>query len=244
MARDFIPELTEQLVALRLTEPGQSGALNLDSFSSSPQPHHMPSQAFAAPSRPRRQKCRVTKKRSRRKRSLAQIVSFSPLFVRKDAILFFAHAWKPTLIAWNSLLLATTIPPTITGEGLNISAAVEALNHLVAERGKPLLPSRFGYVQLSRFLGALEDRIKQGREHGFIPSERGRVHASIAIDMYLEAQGTGPDVLLTRSKIWEYKRIGRRWEELVGPSVLLLSIYSDVAEAFVHVPLEGPSFQG
>ena len=71
----------------------------------------------------------------------------------------------------------------------------------------------------------LEDRIKQGRENGSIPWESGHVYASITVDMYLEVQGAGPHILLTRSKIWEYKRIGRRWEELVGPSVLLLGLF-------------------
>ena len=245
MARDPVFEVTEQMTALGLSNYSRSGALSLDSPrcpnmlhppSGSQKPNQAPFLATSSvPSR--RQRGRVTKKRPRRRRSLAQSISFCPKFVRKDAIPFFAQTWKPTLMAWNSLLLATTLPESITRESLNVSVAVRTLNRLIVGRGESL-PPRFGYVQLSRFLSALEHRIKQGRENGSIPSESGRVHASIAIDMYLEAQGTEPNVLLTRGKIWEYKRIGRRWEELVGPSVLLLGIYSDVAEAFVHVPLQ------
>lgn len=119
-----------------------------------------------------------------------------------------------------------------------MSAPVKALNNAMAVSKGSSLPPRFGYVQLARFLTALEDRIKEGKEQGFILSERRRVNASIAIDKYLEAQGVGPNTLSTRSKIWDCKRIGRRWEALVGPSVLLLGIFSNMAESFVHVPLD------
>jgi hypothetical protein len=119
-----------------------------------------------------------------------------------------------------------------------MSVPVKALNNVIAASTGSYLPSRFGYVQLARFLTTLEERIKKSKEQGFILSERRRVSASIAIDKYLEAQGGGPNALSTRSKVWDCKRIGRRWEALVGPSVLLLGIFSTVAESFVYAPID------
>ena len=127
------------------------------------------------------------------------------------------------------------IPPKVLVTSLDVSMAVNALNNVVAGKESEFLPSGFGYVQLSRFLGALEGRVKADRKVGLIPSISGHVNSSLAIDIYLGAQGAGPAALSTRSKISECKRIGGRWEELVGPSVFLLAIYSNVAETFAYV---------
>jgi hypothetical protein len=127
------------------------------------------------------------------------------------------------------------IPPKVPVTNLNVSTAANALNSVVAGKEGEFLPPGFGYVQLSRFLGALEGRVKADRKVGLIPSISGRVNSSLAIDIYLGAQGAGPAALSTRSKVSECKRIGGRWEELVGPSVFLLAIYPKVAETFVYV---------
>lgn len=175
------------------------------------------------------------RKRAKRKRSLTQTISFSPRFIRNDAMEYFDQTWRQTLSAWESLLRKTMIPPIVPVTNLNVSTAVNALNNVIAGREGEVLPSGFGYVQLSRFLDALEGRVKADRKVGLIPSISGRVNASLAIDIYLGAQGAGPAALSTRSKVSECKRIGGRWEELVGPSVFLLVIYSNVAETFVYV---------
>ncbi|UPL03836.1 hypothetical protein LCI18_014770 [Fusarium solani-melongenae] len=157
------------------------------------------------------------RKRAKRKRSLTQTISFPPKFIRND----------------ESLLRKTIIPPNVPVTDLNVSTAVRALNNVIFGREGECLPSGFGYVQLSRFLGALEGRVKADRKVRLIPSISGRVNSSLVIDIYLGAEDAGPAALSTRGKISECKRIGGRWEELVGPSVFLLAIYSNVAETFV-----------
>ncbi|KAH7268707.1 hypothetical protein B0J15DRAFT_592162 [Fusarium solani] len=158
---------------------------------------------------------------------------------------YFDQTWRQTLSAWESLLRKTMIPPKVSVTNLNVSTAVNALNNVVAGKEGEFLPPGFGYVQLSRFLGALEGRVKADRKVGLIPSISGRVNSSLAIDIYLGAQGAGPAALSTRSKISECKRIGGRWEELVGPSVFLLAIYSNVAETFVkdHSKTDNSTFK-
>ncbi|KAM5349983.1 hypothetical protein ACJ41O_006488 [Fusarium nematophilum] len=158
---------------------------------------------------------------------------------------YFDRTWRRTLSAWESLLRKTIIPPEVPVTNLNMSTAVNALNNVIVGNEGEFLPSGFGYVQLSRFFDALEDRVKADRIVGLIPSISGRVNSSLAIDMYLGAQGAGPAALSTRSKISECKRIGRRWEELVGPSVFLLAIYSNVAETFVkdHSKTDNSTFK-
>ncbi|RSL64897.1 hypothetical protein CEP53_003880 [Fusarium sp. AF-6] len=158
---------------------------------------------------------------------------------------YFDQTWRQTLSAWESLLRKTLIPPKVPVTNLNVSTAVYALNNVISGREGKFLPSAFGYVQLSRFLGALEGRVKADRKVGLIPSISGRVNSSLAIDIFLRAQGAGSAALSTRSKISECKRIGGRWEELVGPSVFLLAIYSDVAETFVkdHSKTDNSTFK-
>lgn len=176
------------------------------------------------------------RKRAKRKRSFSQTIYFCHKFILNEPVNLFIQNWKPTLAAWTSLLRETIIPPNISVVTLDISMAAKALNGVIAGGGGTYLPPRFGHVQLVRFFATLEDRIEKDRRNGLIPLESSHGNSSVAIDMYLRGQGVGPVTMSTRGKIWECKRIGRRWRYLIGPSILLLAIYSNTAEAFMHVP--------
>ncbi|KAK2692335.1 hypothetical protein QWA68_008228 [Fusarium oxysporum] len=185
------------------------------------------------------------KKKSRKKKSLEQVISISPRFIKDDPVDCFGQTWRQTLTAWDSLVRQTRIPPDTPVADLDITSAVDALNGAIAGKERTSLPPGSGYVQFSRFLDALEGRVKTDRQAGLIPSESGRVTASIAFDIYLRAQSVGPEALQTRSKMSEHRRAGRRWQELIGPSVFLLAIYSDVAEKFVkdHLRVDKETFK-
>lgn len=102
---------------------------------------------MALPLPSQQQKCRITKKKAKGEEvELAQTISFSPKFVRKDAIPFFAQARKPTLTAWNSLLLATTLPETITRECLHVFGSGRSPESIDGRKGGSPLPPRFSYV--------------------------------------------------------------------------------------------------
>ncbi|KPA38770.1 phosphotransferase family protein [Fusarium langsethiae] len=175
-----------------------------------------------------------TKKKPRKKKLLEQVILISPRFVKDNPVDCFGQTWRQTLTAWDSLVRQTMIPPDTPIADLDLTSAVDALNGAIAGKERTSLPPGSGYVQFSMFLDALEGRVKTDRQDGLIPSESGRVNASIAFDIYLRAQTVGPEALPTRSKMSEHRRAGRRWQELIRPSVFLLAIYSDVAEKFVY----------
>ncbi|KAF4342956.1 phosphotransferase family [Fusarium beomiforme] len=157
------------------------------------------------------------KKKFRRKKSLEQVILFSHKFIRDDAVDYFGQTWRQTLTAWDSLVRQTVIPPDIPVADLDITSAVNALNGAIAGKERTSLPPGSGYVQLLRFLDVLEGRVKADKKAGLIPSQSGRVNASIAFDMYLGAQSASAEALPTRSKMSEHRRTGRRWQELTGP---------------------------
>ncbi|KJZ70481.1 hypothetical protein HIM_10110 [Hirsutella minnesotensis 3608] len=158
---------------------------------------------------------------------------------------YFVDSWEAILIAWTSLLQQTPIPIEGPVTALFMTTAVHALEDVIAGKQpmmrpfvKPVrLPSRFGYVQLSRFLDSLEQRIRLDREKGRIYADQNRSDATIAIDRYLDAQGYCIDDSLHRDTPLEHKRIGDLWKRLSGPSDLLLSIFSDNADSCVCASL-------
>lgn len=176
------------------------------------------------------------RKRAKRKRSLAQTISFSYKFIRRDAIQIFTETWETTSTAWASLIAKTTLPAGVSISVCDLTPAVNALESAIVGKEGPMLLARFGYVQLSNWFDSLEDRIQQDRQKGLIPSKSGRGNASIAMDFYIHAQKVVSKTSFSRGQLQERKRIGGRWKELAGPSALLLVIYSDMAEIFVHVP--------
>lgn len=172
------------------------------------------------------------RRKTDRKMPLPQAISFCRKFVRSDAVQYFIQAWEPILVAWASLLHVTTLPSNNPITTLNLTAAVQAIDSVIAGKFGTELPSRFGYVQLFNFLETLSRRIQSDKDRGAIPSEPSRINAARAYDIYRNAQcvASGKDTLR------HLKQIGSRWKHLIGSSTLLLAIFSETAESFAYMP--------
>ena len=171
------------------------------------------------------------KARRRRKLSLAEAMTMGPKLLRRDTSEVFAQNLERTLHGWISLLHVTHLPSHIPITSMNLSPAINALYTVISGNCQTGLPARFGYLQLLKFLESLEHRVPQEKLQRLLPCKIGRVNASIALDIF---QAT-PNVAIRRSRkqISDLKRLGARWNCLVGPSALLLLVWSEFTETLV-----------
>lgn len=165
------------------------------------------------------------------------VLNKSPDTIKPDAIAVFVDTWEKTLAGWIDLLRKTTIPDTEYATPAHIASAVHALENVITGELGEILPPKFGLLQLANFLDALEDRIKTDRISWMITHERtpGKRAATIATDLYLNAQGLDPRSASHRNMLSTKRSAGRRLRGFAAPSSLLLIIYSDYIEKIVYV---------
>lgn len=182
-------------------------------------------------------KCRQVKRRrspiakARRQRTITNnIVQYSFIFLVSTPVNVFLKHWERTVLAWASLKEATVVPEQLQLSNLNISRAIKSLLAVISGDNR-FLPAKFGYLQLSIFLNALEQHIRSLHEENPTFSRSGRRISTRAIDLFLEAS----DVEVKRSYIWTLRRYGERWKQLANDSGLLLIVFSETAESFMLV---------
>jgi hypothetical protein len=165
----------------------------------------------------------------------AQISLVAQDLIRRDASAFFMDNCQSIYEDWMSTLDRTT---SVTHGSANRSviAAFDVLDSILTSKNRASLPLRFAYVRLIQAIDALNAAATTGRLEGQVRRKGGYNNAGIAIDVYLSAKGKPLDAKELRSNVSEHVRISRRWSELAGPSPLLLSIYSGIAETIMCVP--------
>jgi hypothetical protein len=91
---------------------------------------------------------------------------------------------------------------------------------------------RLAYNRLTHVFESPKKIVASYRRNGLLPSRRsGYGNASVAIDIYIEAQeqaGTSSD------QVKQGSRVARRWRTLAGPSPIFVIIYSEAVEGFAY----------
>ncbi|KAJ0100662.1 hypothetical protein J7T55_000107 [Diaporthe amygdali] len=137
--------------------------------------------------------------------------------------------YQATLSGWISLVIKTSLPIGVVSSDPRVITAFRVLDSAIS---KPGVLSRLAYIQLIRTFRTLEEMIAEDRQCGRIHREVGYRNASVAVNIYMSAQDSRPDVNALRRELLERKRTGRRWTELAGPSPLCLLLYSGESEIF------------
>ncbi|KAK0629988.1 hypothetical protein B0T17DRAFT_206403 [Bombardia bombarda] len=140
---------------------------------------------------PKSRRANRIRKRPRRKKSVAQTISFSEKFIRDDAVDFFIQALETTLRSWLLLLHRTTLPNHAPLAPTDVRTAVNSLESVIKSSKEADLPARFGYFRLSVFFTILEGKIRQDLELGLIVSRPGCGVATIACEYYFASEGAG-----------------------------------------------------
>lgn len=159
------------------------------------------------------------------------------MFVRSDAIHWFLHTWQRTLAAWASLLHVTTLPLDGSVTTLNLIAAAQAIDIVIAGRMEPALPRKFGYLRLSQFLDSVKSSISLDKVQGLLTckkiTKKNMINNSLAYSTYISAQA----VATKSNDLQRDNQIGRRFQQLSIQSPLLLIIFTKTAETFMYVRL-------
>ncbi|KAK4201387.1 hypothetical protein QBC40DRAFT_324611 [Triangularia verruculosa] len=105
----------------------------------------------------------------------------------------------------------------------------------IARTGGDRILSRLAYIRLADVFESLKQIVASDRRNGQLPAQRsGYRNASIAIDIYIEAQEQAGT---SRDEVKQRNRVARRWRTLAGPSPIFIIIYSEVAEGLAYVLL-------
>ena len=135
-----------------------------------------------------------------------------------------------------SLLYRTTLVCNDNSTNKSIVMSFNVLDSIIMGKESAPLLLRFAYVQLIRAIDALKEAAATDRLTGRVRQKVGYSDTSVAIDVYINAKGKTLDMIQLRSQLSEHVHIGRRWSKLAGPSPLLLSVYSGIADTIMYIP--------
>ncbi|KAK4150024.1 hypothetical protein C8A00DRAFT_18380 [Chaetomidium leptoderma] len=154
-----------------------------------------------------------------------------PNLVWHDAITVFANHFERAVDSWVSILVQTPIPDNIGSSDPCIINAFKFLD--IARTGGDRILSRLAYIRLADVFESLKQIVASDRRNEQLPAQRsGYRNASVAIDIYIEAQEQAGT---SRDEVKQRNRVARRWRTLAGPSPIFIIIYSEAAEGLAYV---------
>ncbi|PHH89291.1 hypothetical protein CDD83_6333 [Cordyceps sp. RAO-2017] len=164
--------------------------------------------------------------------ALPQALRFCRVFVRSDAIDWFLQTWQRTLATSASLLHVTTIPTGGPITTLNLTAAVQAIDAVIAGKMEPALPRKFGFLRFFQFLESVKSKIGNDKAQGLILREKSVVHHSpCAYSIYISAEVVATE----QNDIRRNRQMGWRFHQFSVESPLLLTVFTKTADTFAYV---------
>jgi hypothetical protein len=120
----------------------------------------------------------------------------------------------------------------------SVIAAFDTVQNLVNGKHIHRLLLRFAYIHLVRVIdmyraAAAKDRVEG--QVGQVSRGVGQRDSTVAIDMYLAAKKKDSKGGLSRTKLLDYCRRGKRWSFLAGPSPISVFVFSPAADTIVYV---------
>lgn len=169
------------------------------------------------------------------KRDTFRIQEISFKLTHNGTVNFLTEIGRLTLINGTYLIRQTIIPVHIQNSDPRILGAFRTIDNIILGPKDELL-KRIAYTQLINVFNSLEKIISADRSNGLIHGATGYRDATIAIDIYANAQKKKENMKLLRRKLLKRKRSARRWLQLAGTSPFLLIAYLNIAERIVYVP--------
>ncbi|KAM5347527.1 hypothetical protein ACJZ2D_017211 [Fusarium nematophilum] len=163
----------------------------------------------------------------------SRVEQLSKSLVRTDAIPVFASNIEKVYEFWVLLQLGAAVPSNVAEAKSSVVAAFHFLDSIINDGNHPRQLSRLGHVALTSMLDRLKGAIGASRRQGRLKSRSGHRNASIAMDLYLDAQGAISNRAQAKKQLNRRLQISRRWTELAGGCPLLLVIYSDAADRLI-----------
>ena len=151
--------------------------------------------------------------------------------IKNDSVIYFLN---------NCRLIYESLMPSIVQQPLvynsieeSVIAAFDTIQNLVNRKHIYRLLLRFIYIHLVRVIDIYRAAAAKDRVEGQVSRGVEQRDITIAIDIYLAAKDSKGG--LSRTKLLNYCRRGKRWSFLTGPSPISVFIFSPTADTIIYV---------
>jgi hypothetical protein len=117
----------------------------------------------------------------------------------------------------------------------SVIAAFDTVQDLVNGKHVCRLLLRFVYIHLVQVIDIYRAAATKDRVEGQVSQGLGQRDITVAIDMYLAAKKKISKGGLSRKKLLDYCRRGKRWSLLAEPSPILVFVFSCTADTIMYV---------
>jgi hypothetical protein len=155
--------------------------------------------------------------------------------IRNDSVIYFLNNCR---LIYESLMPSMAQQPLVCNNNNSIEesviAAFDTVQNLANGKHIYRLLLRFAYIHLVRVIDIYRAAAAKDRVEGQVSREVGQRDSTVAIDMYLAAKKDSKGGL-SRSKLSDYYRRGRRWSFLTGPSPISVFVLTPAADTIMYV---------
>ena len=160
--------------------------------------------------------------------------------IKKDSVVYFLNNCR---LIYESLMPSIVQQPLVCDSNSveeSVIAAFDTIQVLVNRKHIHRLLLRFAYIHLVRVIDIYKAVAAKDRVGGQVNREPGQRDITVAIDLYLAAKKNSKGGL-SRGKLLDCHRRGKRWSFLAGPSSISVLVFSRVADTIVYVLPPHPS---
>jgi hypothetical protein len=155
--------------------------------------------------------------------------------IKNNSVIYFLNNCR---LIYESLMPSMAQQPLVCNNNNSIEesviAAFDTVQNLANGKHIYRLLLRFAYIHLVRVIDIYRAAAAKDRVEGQVSREVGQRDSTVAIDMYLAAKKDSKGGL-SRSKLSDYYRRGRRWSFLTGPSPISVFVLTPAADTIMYV---------
>jgi hypothetical protein len=156
--------------------------------------------------------------------------------IKNDSVIYFLNNCR---LIYENLIPSLVQQPLVSQNNSikeSVIAAFDTIQGLVNGKEIHRLLLRFAYIHLVRVIDIYRAAAAKDRVEGQLSRGVGQRDITVAIDMYLAAKKKVSRSSLSRTKLLDYCRRGKRWSFLAGPSPISVFVFSRAADTIVYVP--------
>jgi hypothetical protein len=155
--------------------------------------------------------------------------------IKNDSVIYFLNNCR---LIYESLMPSILQQPLVCNNNSieeSVIAAFDTVQNLVNGKHIYRLLLRFAYIHLVRVIDIYRAAAAKDRVEGQVSRGVGQRDITVAIDMYLAAKKKDSKGGLSRAKLLDYCRRGKRWSFITRPSPISVFIFSPAADTIMYV---------
>jgi hypothetical protein len=154
--------------------------------------------------------------------------------IKNDSVIYFLNNCR---LIYEYLMPSIVQQPLVCNNSIeeSVITAFDTVQALVNGKHTHRLLLRFAYIHLVQVIDIYRAAAAKDRVEGQTGREVGQRDITVAIDMYFAAKKKDSKGGLSRTKLSDYCRRGKRWSFLANPSPLSVFVFSRAADTIVYV---------